>query len=127
MALYKQMKDNTSISAFLAIQVYFPQAQQLVVEARADNRLHAAATWLNIASVIHALVLFEAGGDSELPLAVRVFRQLHDATSGVHAAREDHEAESCQLCVIWTASILPCKVHSILQWVADARRYDVPT
>ena len=43
------------------IQIESPQAKQLVVKARADNRLYRAIARLKITPVVHALVFFESG------------------------------------------------------------------
>jgi hypothetical protein len=69
-----------------------PDTHQLIVETRADNRpppsLLPALNGLHIASVVHALVLFELRQYAEFPLAGDVSRasEPHDPRPGVHAA-----------------------------------------
>ncbi len=97
------------------VQLHPPQTHQLIVEARADYRprlrprirFHAVLVHhrLNIAPVVHTLVLLEARQHLELPLrgirarGLRIWGrnsgQPHHAGAGVHAAGEDGDgAES---------------------------------
>lgn len=83
----------------ILLEIEFPKTQQLVVEARADDRLCASVfIKLHIAAIVHASMLFKLGEHLEIPAAVPALHKPHNAGTSMHAAGKQHiAAESCQI------------------------------
>jgi hypothetical protein len=74
-----------------------PQTQRLIVKADANDTLaSSSATGLKISPVVHTPVFLKPRQNLELPrpITIPALAEAHNATSGVHAAREHHKAES---------------------------------